>query len=104
MLVGFILLVAMPLIIFAHATNRIELKRLMFFTTFRLFLWCFGARVRQHGKKPRMDSKEHLFVSNHTSLVDYILLSALDYPMATVAQIHGGLFGKTQFSFHVVLF
>lgn len=38
----------------------------------------------------------HLFVANHTSFIDWILLSAHGLPHATLAQIHGGLFGVLQ--------
>ncbi|KAJ1542588.1 1-acylglycerol-3-phosphate O-acyltransferase 6 (lysophosphatidic acid acyltransferase, zeta), partial [Nowakowskiella sp. JEL0078] len=35
----------------------------------------------------------HVFVSNHTSFVDWIVLSAHNFPHATIAQKQGGLFG-----------
>jgi glycerol-3-phosphate O-acyltransferase 3/4 len=48
--------------------------------------------VKYYSPKPKL-SKPHLFVSNHTSVIDYIILSAHDFPHATVAQTHGGLIG-----------
>lgn len=68
-------------------------QRWVFQSSSRVFLLSFGAWVRYHGDKPRLRSP-HVFVSNHTSFTDYFLISACDPPNATVAQIHGGLFGK----------
>ncbi len=38
----------------------------------------------------------HVFVANHTSWIDYVLLSTWGVPHATVAQSHGGFFGVLQ--------
>ncbi|KAJ3414571.1 hypothetical protein HDV05_006310 [Chytridiales sp. JEL 0842] len=56
------------------------------------FLRSWGSQVRYHGEKPRLNVP-HVFVSNHTSVIDYIVLSANSFPHATVAQTHGGLLG-----------
>ncbi|KAJ3219996.1 hypothetical protein HDU67_007729 [Dinochytrium kinnereticum] len=61
------------------------------------FLRSWGSQIRYHGKKPKLNSP-HLFVSNHTSVIDYIVLSAHDFPHATVAQTHGGLIGYFEHS------
>ncbi|KAJ3314622.1 hypothetical protein HDU76_002375, partial [Blyttiomyces sp. JEL0837] len=61
------------------------------------FLRSWGSQIRYHGKKPKLNVP-HLFVSNHTSVIDYIVLSAHDFPHATVAQTHGGLIGMFEHS------
>ncbi|KAI8836600.1 hypothetical protein BC829DRAFT_447868 [Chytridium lagenaria] len=64
------------------------------------FLRSWGSQIRYHGKKPKLNYP-HLFVSNHTSVIDYvghIVLSAHDFPHATVAQTHGGLIGYFEHS------
>lgn len=60
-------------------------------------MWIFsiGGVIRYHGTKPKL-SEPHVFVSNHTSFVDYFLISSHLFPHATVAQSHGGLFGILQ--------
>lgn len=50
-----------------------------------------GARVKHYGEKRNLDGP-HLFVSNHTSFVDFILLSNYGRPHACVSENHGGLF------------
>ncbi|KNC96458.1 uncharacterized protein SPPG_08051 [Spizellomyces punctatus DAOM BR117] len=58
----------------------------------KAFLLSWGSRIRYHGKKPQV-SEPHIFVANHTSVIDYLVLSAHDFPHATVAQKHGGVIG-----------
>lgn len=58
----------------------------------RAFLYSWGSRIRYHGKKARLD-EPHIFVSNHTSFIDYIVLSADSFVHSTVAQKHGGIIG-----------
>ncbi|TPX57440.1 hypothetical protein PhCBS80983_g03830 [Powellomyces hirtus] len=58
----------------------------------KAFLLSWGSRIRYHGRKPKVD-EPHIFVSNHTSVIDYLVLSAHDFPHATVAQKHGGIIG-----------
>ncbi|KAJ3380456.1 hypothetical protein HDU92_005967, partial [Lobulomyces angularis] len=59
------------------------------------FLISFGSKIKFHGKKPILDIP-HIFVANHSSFIDYIVLSSHMSPHATVAQTHGGLFGFVQ--------
>ncbi len=67
-------------------------QRWLFKMYCKAFLASWGARIRYHGKKPVL-TVPHLFVSNHTSVIDYIVLSANDFPHATIAQKHGGVIG-----------
>ncbi|KAF9761371.1 Glycerol-3-phosphate acyltransferase 9 [Nosema granulosis] len=50
-----------------------------------------GARLTHHGSKKKLETP-HIFVSNHTSFVDFILLSSYQFPHACVSENHGGLF------------
>ncbi|KAJ3289053.1 1-acylglycerol-3-phosphate O-acyltransferase 6 (lysophosphatidic acid acyltransferase, zeta) [Borealophlyctis nickersoniae] len=61
------------------------------------FLRSWGSKIRYHGVKPKLD-EPHIFVANHTSFIDYILLSAHDFPHATVAQTHKGIIGYFEHS------
>ncbi|KAI8907347.1 hypothetical protein EDD86DRAFT_192513 [Gorgonomyces haynaldii] len=56
------------------------------------FLLSWGAKIKRHGKKPKL-LQPHIFVSNHTSIIDYIVLSADGFPHAVVAQKQPGLLG-----------
>ena len=60
-------------------------------------IWAFAvfAVIRHHGKKPHLN-EPHIFVSNHTTFLDYVLLSSHEIPHAIVAQAHGGFFGYVQ--------
>jgi 1-acyl-sn-glycerol-3-phosphate acyltransferase len=59
------------------------------------FLWSLGAIVRHHGRKLR-HRVPHLYVANHTSYLDFAILSSHEFPLAPLGQIHGGLFGFVQ--------
>ncbi|KAI8820649.1 uncharacterized protein EV422DRAFT_557304 [Fimicolochytrium jonesii] len=74
-----------------------EWQRWLFRSYCKAFLMSWGSRVRYHGKKPKL-SQPHIFVSNHTSVIDYLVLSANDFPHATVAQTHGGIIGYFEHS------
>lgn len=67
-------------------------QRLLFKFYCNAFLMSWNAKITHHSPKPHID-KPHLFVANHTSIIDYILLSADGYPHATIAQRHGGILG-----------
>ncbi|KAM0674059.1 hypothetical protein GVAV_002578 [Gurleya vavrai] len=56
------------------------------------FLKSFGATIHYHGFKKR-ESIPHIYVANHTSFVDYIILSSHRFCHACVSEDHGGLFG-----------
>ncbi|KAJ3045096.1 1-acylglycerol-3-phosphate O-acyltransferase 6 (lysophosphatidic acid acyltransferase, zeta) [Rhizophlyctis rosea] len=61
------------------------------------FLRSWGSQIRYHGKKPKPNTP-HVFVANHTSFIDYLVLSAHDFPHATLAQSHGGIIGYFEHS------
>lgn len=69
--------------------------RWLFRSYCKAWLFSFSAIIRHHGRKPS-PNEPHLFVANHTSFVDYFLMSSHKVPHATVAQNHGGLFGLFQ--------
>ncbi|TPX35569.1 hypothetical protein SmJEL517_g02086 [Synchytrium microbalum] len=69
-----------------------EWQRSLFMFYTNAFLRSFGAQITYHGEKPKLD-KPHIFVANHTSLIDYIVLSANGFPHAVIAQSHGGVLG-----------
>lgn len=70
-----------------------HLQRLLFKNYCKAFLiswgltaWLtVGAQIRRIGTKPVL-KVPHIFVANHTSIIDYIVLSAHDFPHSTVAQ------------------
>ncbi|WEL39599.1 lysophospholipid acyltransferase-like protein [Encephalitozoon hellem] len=51
-----------------------------------------NARINHMGEKKRR-REPHVYVSNHTSFVDFFLLSSYKFPHACVSERHGGLFG-----------
>ncbi|KAK1351144.1 acyltransferase [Hamiltosporidium tvaerminnensis] len=66
----------------------------------KVFVKSFGAKVTHHGNKNRLDYP-HVFVANHTSFLDFLVLSSHKFCHACVSESHGGLFG---FLFKVILF
>ncbi|KAJ3066609.1 1-acylglycerol-3-phosphate O-acyltransferase 6 (lysophosphatidic acid acyltransferase, zeta), partial [Podochytrium sp. JEL0797] len=84
----------LPLVL---ALDREDLQRWIFKVYCQAFLFSWGARIKFSGPKPRLETP-HLFVSNHTSVIDYIVLSSHDFPHATIAQKHGGLLGMFEHS------
>ncbi|KAI9250478.1 hypothetical protein BDA99DRAFT_522590 [Phascolomyces articulosus] len=58
-------------------------------------LFSLGTIPRYHGDKPCL-SEPHVFVANHTSYLDYILVSACSFPNAVVMARHGGALGFLQ--------
>ncbi len=93
---AFVACLALVLFLFGgQEGERIYWMRLLYGTFIRGWLFCFSAFIRHHGAKP--DPREpHLFVANHTSFIDFFLISGHGAPHATVAQTHGGLFGILQ--------
>lgn len=78
----------------ARILGLVDVERRLFTLACKLWLFSYGAVIRHHGIKPRLSpSQPHLFVANHTSFTDFIVLSSHDYPHGVVAQHHGGLFG-----------
>lgn len=75
--------------------RRPHLMQTLFRTYCKAWLFSFSAIIRHHGRKPSPNAP-HLFVANHTSFIDYFLMSSVGMPHATVAQVHYGLFGLFQ--------
>lgn len=75
--------------------KNIKLQRLLFLFYCRSFVKAFGSKIRFHGEKPILN-EPHIFVANHTSIVDYLILSSDKFSHAAVAQQQGGLYGFLQ--------
>ncbi|KAI9305677.1 acyltransferase-domain-containing protein [Cunninghamella echinulata] len=58
-------------------------------------LFSLGVLPNYQGKKPLL-KEPHVFVANHTSYLDYIVLSAHQYPGAVVMAKHNGVLGFLQ--------
>lgn len=58
----------------------------------RAFTIIFGANIKHHGSKRHL-SEPHVFVANHTSFLDFIVLSSHKFCHASISEMHGGLFG-----------
>ncbi|EJW04022.1 hypothetical protein EDEG_01687 [Edhazardia aedis USNM 41457] len=74
------------IIIFNKDTERI------FRFICKMFLLVCGAKIHHHGKK-EVVNEPHVYVANHTSFVDYIILSSYKFCHACISENHGGLFG-----------
>jgi 1-acyl-sn-glycerol-3-phosphate acyltransferase len=83
---------ALPIVL--HSGNE-QWQRWLFKTYAKAYLASWGSRIRYHGTKPEL-KEPHVFVSNHTSFIDYVILSAHVYPHATISQKHGGIIGYFQ--------
>lgn len=64
----------------------------MFFLYMKLFSFVLGIRTKHIGEKQRID-EPHIYVSNHTSLIDFIILSSHKFHHAVISENHGGMFG-----------
>ncbi|KAF7683381.1 Glycerol-3-phosphate acyltransferase 9 [Astathelohania contejeani] len=69
-----------------------EENNLLFLMYSKLFMWSFGGYIHHYGEKRRLNTP-HIFVANHTSFLDFIVLSSYKFPHACVTESHGGLFG-----------
>ncbi|KAL9539589.1 hypothetical protein MBANPS3_010174 [Mucor bainieri] len=58
-------------------------------------LFSLGVKVNYIGEKPQLN-EPHVFVANHTSYLDYILLGAHKFPHAVVMARHTGALGFLQ--------
>ncbi|CAO3599013.1 unnamed protein product [Absidia cylindrospora] len=58
-------------------------------------LYSLGVYSDYQGIKPNL-KEPHVFVANHTSYLDYIVLSAHEYPLAVVMAKHQGALGFLQ--------
>jgi len=56
----------------------------------RVLLGIIGIRVKYYGKKPR-PKDPHVFASNHTTYMDYLVLSGYGFSHSVVAQRHTGV-------------
>ncbi|KAI8369378.1 uncharacterized protein BYT42DRAFT_607804 [Radiomyces spectabilis] len=75
--------------------SKSMVSKLVFFYN-RGILFSLGVIARNHGRKDRL-KEAHVFVANHTSYLDYILVSAYKYPNAVVmARSDGGAFAFLQ--------
>ncbi len=63
-----------------------------FWLFFRLFVLVFNCRLRHHGNKKKIDLP-HIYVANHTTIIDYLLLSSHKFHHACISERHGGFFG-----------
>ena len=63
-----------------------------FILFFKLFMIVFNCHIKHHGKKRRLHVP-HVYVSNHTSFVDFMILSSYKFCHACISENHGGLFG-----------
>ncbi|TPX47892.1 hypothetical protein SeLEV6574_g02393 [Synchytrium endobioticum] len=79
----------LPVVLFFHNEDW---QTWLFMFYCNAFLRSFGAQISYHGEKPKL-KRPHIFAANHTSLIDYIVLSANDFPHAVIAQSHGGILG-----------
>jgi len=70
-----------------------------FFLFCKLFIFIFNFNVRHHGKKS-FPASPCVYVANHTTIIDFILLSSHKFSHASIAESHAGLLG---FIFRVIL-
>lgn len=75
--------------LFIHNENVISMA---FTFSFKLFTIVFNCRITHHGKKYRLRIP-HVYVSNHTSFIDFLILSSHKFCHACISESHGGLFG-----------
>ena len=64
----------------------------IFFFYMKLFAFVLGIRARHFGIKKKM-SEPCIYVCNHTSFLDFIVLSSYKFHHAVISENHGGLFG-----------
>lgn len=88
--IGTILFAFMFLIGILMKSERIFAFSFLFYCN--VFCLSFGARIRNHGVKRRLDVP-HVYVANHTSFLDFIVLSSHKFCHAGLSEDHGGLFG-----------
>lgn len=72
--------------------NYYEIVQHSFLLFNKLMIFSFNFRVKHFGSKVRI-SEPHVYVSNHTSFIDYIVLSSHKFSHACISEWHGGLFG-----------
>lgn len=75
----------------AYHSDSQAFIRFLFLSLAKCWAFSISSIVRHHGKKPNL-KESHVFVANHTTFIDYVILSSHEFPHATVAQYHEGLF------------
>ncbi|OQS54510.1 agpat9 [Ecytonucleospora hepatopenaei] len=68
------------------------LSNLLFFAFMKLFKFVLGIRSRNFGRKIK-SKKPHIYVCNHTSFLDFLVLSSYKFHHAVISENHGGMFG-----------
>ncbi|ORD94524.1 GPAT4 [Enterospora canceri] len=58
----------------------------------KLFAFVLGLRTKHYGNKHKI-SDPHVYVCNHTSFLDFIVLSSYKFHHAVLSEYHGGVFG-----------
>lgn len=58
----------------------------------KLMVFVLNCHINHIGVK-RMHKEPHVYVSNHTSFIDYMVLSSHKFSHACISEGHGGLFG-----------
>ncbi|KAG0441281.1 Glycerol-3-phosphate acyltransferase 9 [Dictyocoela muelleri] len=91
-----IILSVIPLFIMAilkgSINNDEQLISSAFLFMINVLSFCFCLRVKHKGLKRRLNMP-CVFVANHTSFLDFIVLSSHKFCHAGVAEDHGGIFG-----------
>ncbi|KAI5148973.1 glycerol-3-phosphate O-acyltransferase 3/4 [Enteropsectra breve] len=73
-------------------TNRSSICQASCFYMCKYLACIWSCHVKHIGIKHR-ESDRHLYVANHTSFLDFILLSSHKFCHACISEQHGGLFG-----------
>lgn len=93
-ILGFLLgtLIFVAGFVFTMVFKNDERMQFLFLFYVRVFTFSFGANIKHHGIKRKLD-RPHVFVANHTSFLDFLVLSSHKFCHAIISQAHGGLFG-----------
>lgn len=86
------MVVFLLMVLRATATKKDEHLESAFTFATRVLMLAINARIKNVGNKRRL-REPHVYVANHTSFVDFFLLSSYKFPHACVSENHGGLFG-----------
>lgn len=91
-------LVFFLLLPFVLLAGSVDGERWLFTFYCKGFVRSFGSNIRFHGTKPKLQLKQKpsIFVSNHTSFIDFLVLSSHEFPHAVIMQKQGGLMGWFQ--------
>jgi len=75
-------------------TRRMEIEGNLLKLYAQAWVMSWSGVVKYHGSRPRSGANQ-VFVANHTSMIDYILLLCV-HPFAVVGQLHPGVVGYLQ--------